>query len=214
MVEGLRLMGERQDVFRDTHGNLSYILDSRNLFWIKPSGMAYLDISETDVCSVLVAPDSADGKAVSLSQRKPSVDTPHHRVIYQKCPWVGAICHTHSPYASAFAIANRTMYVHSTEHADYFGRPVRCLPYKDLNVWGDNVADELRDNEKAIFLGSHGTLTFAETPMKAVQLALALENIAMKTILSWQVGPRSAGDLPQEEVEKWHIRYNGGGYGQ
>lgn len=214
LLRGLTLMSDRQDVFRDTHGNLSGITSNRLMFYVKPSGMFYSEICVDDVCAVLVAAESPEDKPVSLSLRKPSVDAPHHRQIYLSCPWVKAICHTHSPYASAYAIAQRTIFVKSTEHADYFGKPIRCRPYMDMDMWGKDVADNVRDDERAILLGGHGTLTFGDDPVHAVKLALALENIAMKTFLAEQI---AHGDVPEIDplaAFRWNTRYNGGGYGQ
>ena len=100
----------------------------------------------------------------------------------------------------------------TTEHADYFGHHVRVLPYRDLDSWGDF---ELYSYEKAVILGNHGGLTFANDPVKAVELSLMLENIAEKNHLSRILLPTglSSNVLSKDEMNKWHKRYSEG-YGQ
>lgn len=202
LVEALHLMGKRNDVIRDTHGNLSTCVPG-GVVYIKPSGVPYEEISGTDIPFAAVI----DGHMLH-EPLKPSVDLPHHIEIYRQSPKVGAICHTHSPYATAFAMGIRAIPCLSTEQADYFGGPIRCLEYHDLHTWGAHAAP--REGEKALLLGNHGALTFGNTPKEAVDLAIALENVAQKTYLALMLHDPSGFRyrLPEAEVEKWHERYN------
>lgn len=202
LVAALKTMGKRNDVIRDTHGNLSVIAPSGAVY-IKPSGVPYDEIHGTDVPWAAIS----DGEVLSKNL-KPSVDLPHHLEIYRKAPWVRAICHTHSPYATAFAIGNRGIPCLCTEQADYFGGPIRCVTYHDLDTWGAHAAP--REGEKALLLGNHGALTFGKSPSDAVNLAIALENVAQKTYLALMLHDMSGfrDRLPPEEVKKWHERYN------
>lgn len=205
LLEALREMANLKDVIRDTHGNVSCI-EPGGIVRIKPSGMEYSLISEEDICSVAVI----DGHDLG-SIRTPSVDTKNHLDIYRRHPWVGAICHTHSPHATAFAWAQAPIPCYGTEQADYFGGEIRCLQYADLDSWGDRV--ELREGERAVLLGRHGCLTFAEDPVTAVKLAIALENIAEKAYLARELHYYPFDPMPQDQVDRWHKRYLHG-YGQ
>jgi ribulose-5-phosphate 4-epimerase/fuculose-1-phosphate aldolase len=202
LVEALHLMGKRNDVIRDTHGNLSAIVPG-GVVYIKPSGVPYEEIHGTDIPYAAVL----DGHMLH-EPLKPSVDLPHHLEIYRQAPQVHAICHTHSPYATVFAMGIRAIPCLCTEQADYFGGPIRCIEYHDLNTWGTHAAP--REGEKALLLGNHGALTFGNTPKEAVNLAIALENVAQKTYLALMLHDRSATKyrLLEAEVEKWHERYN------
>lgn len=204
MLSALNIMAKSQNVIEDTHGNVSYRDDTT--FTIKPSGMAYSEITYEDLVTVNIHTGE-----VESGRRKPSVDAEHHRAIYLRNPGVGAICHTHSPYATARAISERSMPVHCTEHADYFGHTIRCLPFASLDRWG---WIDLQAQERAVLMAMHGTLTFARTrnPVEAVRLAIALEAIAKKYSLAEQfVAPLTT--LDDYEVQKWHDRYQNR-YGQ
>lgn len=205
VVGGLQELARRKDVVRDTHGNLSMRVG--DFVIIKPSGMDYDLIGASD----LVWVDIKTGEISSNPNlRKPSVDLPHHLDIYRRYGWVGSICHTHSPYATAFAYRGHNIECSGTEQADYFGHTIVCLPYADLDTWGKNVV--IRPWERAVLLERHGTLTFGETPIEAVKLAIALENVAQKVFLSRSLTP-SLTELPDTEITKWHTRYRRA-YGQ
>lgn len=206
MVRCFQLMAQRTDVLQDTHGNLSMKVD--NTVLIKPSGVPYAEITEEDVCVL----DVRDGVANQIGGvRKPSVDTTHHLRIYENNPWLNAICHTHSPHVVAHAIVESSINCLSTEQADVFGGDIDCRPYEDLDSWGNNLV--LR-GQRAILLGRHGALTFSDKgPETAVELAVALENVARKNILARIVHSGGLSSLRQTEVQRWHERYQNG-YGQ
>jgi L-ribulose-5-phosphate 4-epimerase len=210
LAAALRKMGELRDVIQDTHGNASVRL-SKNRFLIKPSGVPYGQISEQSLCEVVMDQQGSILSVGSGKGLKPSVDTQHHAAIYARHPWIGAICHTHSPYSVAFAIVGSGIECACTEHADYFGGEIRCTPYRDLDSWGRSLV--LKPDERAVLLGGHGVLTFASDPHRAVDLAAQVENAARKVFLARQLQSTMATSLPEAEVAKWHHRYTHG-YGQ
>lgn len=212
VCEGLFVMSQAGDVIRDTHGNLSGRdtgklrkeacgpLTAPNLFYIKPSGMEYRDITREDICegSILFG--------IFPSYRKPSVDTLHHMMIYRNHDWINGICHTHSPYATAFALAGKSIKCVSTEQSDYFGGAVQVAAYADLNSWGEKLT--FSERHGAILLQNHGCITFSDRgPVHAVKLAIALENIAMKMFLA-ETLHTSIRPLPDDEIKKWKDRYD------
>lgn len=216
-VKCLHKMHELQDIFKDTHGNLSWNFFNSSMSSgetvIKPSGVSYKDVVVEDL--PLIQFIKEDGYVpyrgwVSLSPKKPSVDSIHHLKIYENNREVKAICHTHSPYATAFALAGKDIKCYSTEQSDYFGGHIRCLPYSDLNNWGEKIGTT---NDKAILLGRHGVITMSEKdPEDAINLAVAVENLAMKSYLALTLNQRMQ-PLTSEEVQKWHDRYQNS-YGQ
>ena len=64
-----------------------------------------------------------DGRVVDGS-RRPSTDTPTHRLLYLEFPEIGGVVHTHSTSAAAWAQAGRPIPAFGTTHADYFRGPV------------------------------------------------------------------------------------------
>lgn len=212
LYDALQLMSCRSDVLQDTHGNVSCrvedSIDNPDSIYIKPSGVPYDSIRLEDICRLDYGYYGRPW--LNTSRLTPSVDSIHHIAIYKKYPHVKAICHTHSPYAVAYAALGGTIACYLTEQADYFGHDIISLPYSDLNSWGENI--KLRKVDKAVLLKNHGVLTFADDPVKAVNLAIALENIAKKNYLIDAIrisaNISSSPILLQSEIDKWHTRYN------
>ena len=204
VARALRLMGELNDVIQDTHGNVSCV-DDYGYLYIKPSGVPYKDIHYNSVAVL------NDEIAQVKGDLKPSVDTVHHKAIYDRWPNIKAICHTHSPYATAYAYNQKPIRCLGTEQADFFGDDVYVMSYSDLNCWGEEAAKYLHIGVKATLLHRHGTLTFGETPEQAVKLAAALENCARKNYLAETLFNNDSrvqlDELPDSEVKKWHARY-------
>lgn len=204
LTDALHLLAKSKDVIRDTHGNLS-LRTPFDTCQIKPSGVEYDQITPEMICEVQIE----DGGILGQTDWKPSVDLQHHLEIYRNNPWVGVICHTHSPYATAMAaIQWSEMPCYTTEQADYFGGPIRILVYRDLHSWGSAV--KLKDGERAVLLEHHGVLTFGKTPIEAVKLAVALENVAQKNCIAISIRPpgiKHITSLAPDEIKKWHDRY-------
>lgn len=206
LVRALHLLGSQQAVVEDTHGNISMrgVGELAGHMLIKPSGVPYSAVGWKDVPIISMA----DGRWTNENfSKRPSVDTTEHLKVYERYSHVQSICHTHSPYATAAAIVGWDLPVSCTEHADYFGRSIRCLPYASLDEWGEI---EVWPVERAVLLGRHGTLILSDDrdPSSAVKLAVALEMIAKKYAIASQFTASSVRPiLPAEEVERWHTRF-------
>lgn len=187
-------------------GNASAIDRDRGVVLIKPSGVDYERLSP----DMLVAVD-LNGKIVATGCKgdklKPSVDLPHHLYLYRHCPDVGGVVHTHSNYATSFALMGQALPVYLTAMADEFGGEIPCVPYVG------NERDEIgraivkaRNQAPAVLLANHGVFTFAETVRTAFKAAVMLEDVCKTCHLALALGkPRP---LPKAEVKRWFIRYH------
>jgi L-ribulose-5-phosphate 4-epimerase len=182
-------------------GNASGIDRRRGLILIKPSGMDYEELRPQD----LVLMD-LEGRKVE-GRWNPSVDFPHHAYIYQHCPEVGGVIHTHSNYATCFALLGQPIPVYLTAIADEFGAGIPCTPYVDNKA--DHIGEAIlkyRNRAPAILLGNHGAFTWGATPRAALKAAVMLEDVAKTCYLALALGRPKA--LAADEVEKWYSRYH------
>jgi L-ribulose-5-phosphate 4-epimerase len=105
-----------------TFGNVSVADRALNVFAIKPSGVPYENLKVDDIVIV-----DFDANVIEGSMR-PSSDTKTHAVLYKHWPKIGAIVHTHSTYATAWAQSQRDIPIFGTTHADYNTVDIPCAP--------------------------------------------------------------------------------------
>ena len=189
-------------------GNASAIDRPRGQVLIKPSGMDYDKLKPADV----VVTD-LDGKKLA-GRWKPSVDLPHHLYIYRNRPDIGGVIHTHSNYATSFAMLGQSIPVHLTAIADEFGEEIPCVPYVDNQ--GDHIGEAIievmqRSRVPAVLLEKHGVFAFGPTVKAAFKAAVMLEDVAKTCHLALLRG--KARPLPRKEIQKWYNRYHST-YGQ
>lgn len=182
-------------------GNASGIDRRRGLVVIKPSGMDYEKLRPVDM-----AVTDLDGTKVR-GKWKPSVDLPHHLYLYKHRPEIGGAVHTHSNYATAFALLGRPIPAYLTAIADEFGDEIPCAPYVDNT--GDHIGEAVvrsMGRAPAVLLSNHGAFAFGRTPSAALKTAVMLEDVAKTCHLALLLGKPEA--LPPEEVRKWYDRYH------
>ena len=204
-----------------TWGNVSGIDREAGLVAIKPSGVPYAGMTAEDIVVV-----DLEGHAVEGRLRPPSA-LPPHLALYRAFPSVGGIVHTHSPKAVAWAQARRGIPAFGTTHADHFHGAVPCTreltPAEvaddyELNT-GRVIEERFHDLDAEAFPGvlvaGHGPFTWGPTPRKAVENAVALEQIAAMALDTLRLDP-DAEPAPSYVLDKHYFRKHGPGayYGQ
>jgi len=183
-----------------TSGNVSGRDPESGLVVIKPSGVAYDDLSP----GAMVVVDLT-GK-VREGQLNPSVDTPTHLVIYRERDDVMGVTHTHSTFATAFAAAGMAIPVYLTAIADEFGGPIPLGAYAQIG--GEEIGREVVrsiGSSPSILMRNHGVFTIGPSVMAAVKAAVMTEDVARTVYYALQLGQPQ--ELPPEEVERAHRRY-------
>ena len=204
-----------------TWGNVSGIDREAGLVAIKPSGVPYAGMTAEDIVVVDLEGHAVEGRL------RPSSDLPTHLALYRAFPTVGGIVHTHSPKAVAWAQARRGIPALGTTHADHFHGAVPCTreltPAEvaddyELNT-GRVIEERFHDLDAEAFPGvlvaGHGPFTWGPTPRKAVENAVALEQIAAMALDTLRLDP-DAEPAPSYVLDKHYFRKHGPGayYGQ
>ena len=206
-----------------TWGNASGIDRAQGLVVIKPSGVAYDELTPDQLVVV-----DLDGNQVEGTLR-PSSDTRTHLALYRAFPGVGGVVHTHSPYATAWAQAGREIPCYGTTHADTFYGPVPCVrwltPQELDEDYEGNTGKAIVETFTASALDpaavpgclcrSHGPFAWGGDAAQAVYHASVLEEVARLALLTYQLDP-AAPAAPQALQDKHYHRKHGPGayYGQ
>jgi L-ribulose-5-phosphate 4-epimerase len=202
-----------------TWGNVSGIDRERGIVIIKPSGVEYDVMTVEDMVSLTLDGMIFDGAL------KPSSDTPTHLALYRAYPNIGGICHTHSPYATAFAQAEREIPAFGTTHADYFHGTIPV----SRRLTNDEICGEYElstaqaiidmtfdpDEIPAVLVPRHGLFAFGKTPYEAVHNAKVAEECAFMAFHTLALNPLVT-QINSELLDKHYYRKHGGNayYGQ
>lgn len=127
-----------------------------------------------------------------------------HGVVYRLRSEMGAVLHTHSPAATAFAVANQPLPCR-TEPMLRFGQAeeVPVVPWgprgSDVSVRGIAEVLEQRPTTSAVLLANHGVLVFGPDPRQAADLLIAIEESAEAEIAARALG--GGVDFPPGALE-------------
>lgn len=199
-----------------TWGNVSGIDRASGNMVIKPSGVAYENMTAEDMVVVNVhTGETVEGKW------KPSSDTATHLELYRAFPEIGGITHTHSVNAVAFAQAGLAVPALGTTHADYFYGDVPCT--RELTEQEVKEAYEINTGKvivetlssldaeimavPAILVKSHGPFTWGKNAADSVYHAVVLETVAEMAMKTMQLNPQS--ELKQYVLNKHYFRKHG-----
>jgi len=199
-----------------TWGNASQIDRARGLIAIKPSGIAYDKLNPDDV----VLTDIKGTKIAS--NLRPSSDLPSHLALYRSFPSIGAVVHTHSIFATAFAQACLPVPCLGTTHADYCPTeiPVTDSMTKSQILTdyekhtGEMIVKKIRqskiDQRQCPFMlvANHGPFAWGKDAAEAVENAIVLEQICQMTIWTFFLKKNMKG-IPQTLIDKHFFRKHG-----
>jgi L-ribulose-5-phosphate 4-epimerase len=198
-----------------TWGNASGIDRRRGLVVIKPSGVPYEGMTPRHM--VVVSLQSGNVVEGSL---KPSSDTPTHLVLYRAFPSIGAVVHTHSLYATAWAQAGKDLRSYGTTQADYCYGDVPCTrPLTSAELRSDYEASTGRViverfkkldplQHPAVLVASHGPFAWGKDLADAVHNAVVLEFIARLASETLRINPK-ARPVPPALLAKHFLRKHG-----
>jgi L-ribulose-5-phosphate 4-epimerase len=156
-----------------TSGNVSARDKESGLVVIKPSGYEFEKLKPEHLLIL-----NSEGMIIE-GNLKPSVDTATHLYVYNHRSDIHSIIHTHSPYATSFAVLGETIPLSLTTLAMEFG--IR-IPVSDFAlIGGEEIGKEIVHkigNCPAILMRNHGVFTVGSTVQAALKAALMLEEAA------------------------------------
>ncbi|MEQ8677658.1 MAG: L-ribulose-5-phosphate 4-epimerase [Aggregatilineales bacterium] len=185
-----------------TSGNISGRDPATGLVVIKPSGITFDNLTPENMVIVNI-----DGEIVE-GDYKASSDTASHCYIYRHMPDVNGIVHTHSRYATAFAVVGKEIPCVTTAMSDEFGGAIPCGGFALIGgeEIGQVVVETLKDSRSpSCILQSHGVFATGESAKKAVKAAVMTEDNAAIVWTALQIGTPLVID-PQN-IDKLYDRY-------
>ena len=152
---------------------------------ITPTGIKYDQLRPEEIAIVDLDGSHIDGPC------KASSETPMHTAILRNLPEVGAMCHTHSPFAMTFAAVGKEIGLINTE-AMGCGAPIPVAPWASPgSAAGGEVTVPLfkeRPGLNVVLLRNHGVVAIGENADKSFDNAYMAEVAAQVYYQALQIG--------------------------
>jgi len=206
----------RRGLVTYTWGNVSGFDRETGYFAIKPSGVDYDDLKPEDMVVMDLEGNQIEGKY------RPSSDTATHIELYKafKDQGIGGIVHTHSPWATQWAQAGRSLPSYGTTPADYFYGDIPCarsLTKEEIDeayekntglVIIETFADRNPVYVPGVLCTNHGPFAWGKDAKEAVHNAVVLEECAKMAYFTECINPR-VQPIPQALMDKHFLRKHG-----
>lgn len=177
-----------------TAGNVSVRESGTGFFLITPSAEDYRVMPEQDIARVDLLTGSVEG------QRRPSTERELHSQIYRAREDVNAVVHHHSLYATAIAVARKTIPNILDEAVDL--TPIPTVEYAPSGTpeLATKAAAKFADGCNAVLLANHGVVVVAGDLKEALERSIEVERLAR--IFVWAEAVGGATPLEEWAVEK------------
>ena len=184
-----------------TSGNVSFLDRENHKIYITPSNMDYKEMQETDIVVL-----DEDGNILE-GDHKPSSEWRLHAEVYKHQKRVNSVVHTHSPYATGFAINHKEIPLILVEMLPFLGGdiPVAKFGLPGTDDVGINAAKVL-EYRNAALLENHGVVAVGETVDQAYIRAVYTEDAAKAYHLASVVGEPIC--VPEDAADILRKRYN------
>ncbi|HBW35874.1 class II aldolase/adducin family protein [Desulfosporosinus sp. BICA1-9] len=189
-----------------TWGNISCRIPEKDYVAITPSGMSYDTLAPEDIVVMDLRGNTISGT------NKPSIELPLHLAIYNARDDVQAIVHTHSPYATALAVARKEVPGAVEDMVQIVGGKVRVSEYALPGTvqLGTNTVKAL-EGRNAVLLANHGMIGVGRNLDEAFRVCQVVEKSAQIVIFAKLMG--GVVELSEEDIAGMRNFYLNG-YGQ
>lgn len=186
-----------------TWGNISARV-SDTQYVITPSGRAYDTLTPEDIVLVNIADGSYVGDV------KPSGEKGVHAAVYELCPEMNFVIHTHQNYASALSVLGKEIAL--SDEVDGQEQAKECLlgnilPCADYGMYAteelvNNIKEQIiaHPGSKAVLMKYHGALCFGKDYEEAFAVAYELEKVS-KNIFD-KLCETGNGDYVNQEADE------------
>ena len=176
MLKAAQTIVKAGAISRSGHGNISIRLPNTN-------SMILTSVSNLDGLSAEMLPlVTFDGQVLDGELDPVSAEiVGMHAVVYEANPQMGSVIHTHAPYATTYAVANRPIECWYEGLARFnLTDPIPVARYGPRGSAESlsNIAEVLNERSRAVLLQNHGVLAFEHDLTSAVRVLILLEEAA------------------------------------
>ena len=181
-------------LFAGTSGNLSVYDREKETMIITPSSIPYETMKEEDLVLMKLSGEIIEGR------HRPSSEWRMHAAVYKEREEVGAVVHTHSPYATSFAVNREPIPIILIEMIPFLGGDMLVADFAMPGT--EDVGREalkVLKGRNACLMSNHGVLAVGENLEQAHIRAIYAEDAAKIYSLAKSNG--QVKEVPGEIVE-------------
>ncbi len=172
-LKDMAKLSYQKALFAGTSGNLSMYDPESKIMAITPSSIAYEILEAEDMVLMTLDGEIIEGK------NRPSSEWRMHASIYKNRPEIKAVIHTHSPYATSFAVNGEIIPIILIEMIPFIGGEVPLAKFalpgsEEMGLEALKVLDE----SQACLLANHGVLAIGENLDQTHLRAIYVEDAA------------------------------------
>ncbi|MPZ48785.1 MAG: class II aldolase/adducin family protein [Dehalococcoidia bacterium] len=198
VIEASRQIVSSGIMTKSLHGNLSLKLPSGDAFLLTAGG-SLADMQPENIALFALDGTLIEGTVMPVGAEIVQM----HAIVYRTRPEFGGVVHTHSPFATGFAVAGKEIpgaYEAMVRNGMVEGVPVAGYGPRGSQQSVENIEAVLRAHEaiKALLLENHGVLTFAESVGAAVRANQVVEESAEIILYANNLG--GAKPIPSEMI--------------
>ena len=166
-----------------TSGNMSVFDPENKWMIITPSSYDYSIMEEKDIVVIDLDGNTVDGI------HRPSSEWKMHAEIYKNLPEVKAVVHTHSPYATSFAVNHQEIPVILIEMIPFIKGSLEVSPFAEQGSAqvGMNAIPILK-RKNACLMANHGVVAVGNTIDQAYINSVYVEDTAKIYHMALSVG--------------------------
>ncbi|MGH2484658.1 MAG: class II aldolase/adducin family protein [Ktedonobacterales bacterium] len=186
LVETAQAVARGGAISLSGHGNLSIRIPGRDEM-LYTAGGSLNNFTAAGIARIGLDGTVLEGEVPPMAAAVISM----HQLIYQERPETGCVLHTHAPFATAFALANKPI-EGWTEAFGIFGLedgvPLAAYGARGSAQAIQNIKNALTPKTQAVLLANHGVLCFHTTAAQAAQVNVIVEEAAQAAIYAGCIG--------------------------
>ena len=204
VVEAAKQIVQTGIMTKSLHGNVSLKLPDQDAFLLTAGG------SLANMQPENIALFKLDGSLIEGTVAPVGAEIIQmHAIVYRLRPEFQSVVHTHSPFATGFAVAGKAIpgaYEALVRNGMVDGVPLAKYGPRGSDESVNNIAEVLKEHQgiKGLLLENHGVLAFADSLGGAVRANVTVEEAAEICLYAYGLG--GPKPIPAHMVEATNAR--------
>lgn len=204
VIEAAKQIVQSGIMTKSLHGNVSMKLPDQDAFLLTAGG-SLASMQPENIALFKLDGTLIEGTVMPVGAEIIQM----HGVVYRERPEFTSVIHTHSPFATGFAVAGKAIpgaYEALVRNGMVDGVPLANYGPRGSDESINNISEVLKAHEgiKGLLLENHGVLVFADSLGGAVRANITVEEAAEICLYAYGLG--GPKPIPSQMVEATNAR--------